>query len=76
MIFDDVEKVKTTETNRDRIIYMMAIDGQKDLSKLDPPATDEEAKNFEEMSARMRKKEAEWPKDGPPLVWDIPFDID
>lgn len=70
------KKIKTTEASRSRHIYMLAIEKAPNLDQLDPPATDDEIKTFKEMSKRMRETEANWPKDRPPLVWDIPFDLD
>lgn len=67
---------KTTEANRERKIYMCAIEKLENIDFLIPPPTDEEKQKYKSLCERMRKEEAKAKAEGRKLIWDIPFDLD
>ena len=71
-----MEKIKTTKENRNRRIYMLAIEEAPNLDMLDPPATEEEIKKFKKMSKQMREQEARYEAEGIKITWDIPDSYD
>lgn len=71
-----MKKIKTNEANRERHIYMCAINKEANLDRLDPPATEEEKRKYKKMREEMRATEAAAAAKGQKMVWEIPFDLD
>jgi hypothetical protein len=54
-------------------LYCMAVLNTP-ISKIKPPLTEEEFKQFEAYKADIAETKKNWPKNGPPLIFEDIFD--